>query len=225
MDGDLITGKVSKVRPTHVGVTYSPAWGKEGTWVNEFGTEKDMLRTLLRNKYGKRPGVKFPPNMSRALAESEQTDAQRISGRRADRQRKQEKEHSLFGAASVMASDPTTATQPSPPVAQPAPPPVDKMEVTAPAKLPSPVAAQPPQPTQTTTELLTRWKEAREGAKAGTLHDRAEVLKRIRADFGRAMKAGAIDPDEYYNAGGQQFEREVPPFSLRMTVYGKQSVL
>jgi hypothetical protein len=217
VDGDLITGKVSKVRPTHVGVTYSPAWGKEGTWVNEFGTEKDMLRTLLRNKYGKRPGVKFPPNMSRLLAESEHADAQRISARRADRERKQEKEHSLFGAASVMASDPAAAAPaitPPPPVAQ-APPPVDKMEVTAPSKLPSPVATQPPQPTQTTAELLGRWKEAREGAsKAGTLHERVEVLKRIRADFGRAMKAGAIDPDEYYNAGGQQFEREVRFASL-----------
>lgn len=207
--GDIITGKVKKLRPTHVGATYTPAWAKEGSYVYEFGTEDEMMRTVLRDKYGKRPGVTFPPNMAKMLAETERGDAQRISAHRAERQRNQEKGH-LFGST-VMASDaPPPAT---PPAAAVVPPAVDKMDVVAPTSVltpPAPAPAKPAAPSYSTKELLAGWKNEHDKAtKAQTIHERVERLKLIRADLGAALKAGKIDADEYWEAGGKEFEQAV----------------
>ena len=176
--GDAVTGKVVNQRVTHVGLTSSPAWAKEGSMVHEFSDQPFMMRQVIRDKYLTRPGAHFSEDTRRRLAETEAADRLEIETRRAARTGAPSRLHSHFATmAAVVPATPPTPLEPATP-ATPAPP-VDPMVLVT----PHPVAPPPAlvQQEKTPREVVDAWKAEKERiSRIPEYHTRWEELTKFK---------------------------------------------
>lgn len=71
----------------HLGVTFTPAFGRDGSWTMEWATDAAAFRERLRVHYGQEPGLFIPEELRAHLRQFETQDSEYLKRIRAYRER------------------------------------------------------------------------------------------------------------------------------------------